>query len=92
MKKILTIFISLLSLQANAESAKLACEGPTGQVTVRYGQCLGNEDMVKVYSTVPSQSDQNSSQPRVACEGSRYEVTIRRGQCLGNEDLIKVMD
>lgn len=92
MKKTLTIFIALLSLQANAEPAKIACEGPTGQISVRYGQCLGNEDRVKVYSTAPSSNDGNSSEPRVACEGSRYEVTIRRGKCLGNEDLIKVMD
>ena len=92
MKKTLAILITLFSLQANAESAKIACEGPTGKVTVRYGQCLGNEDLVKVYSTAPSSNDANSSQPRVACEGPRYEVTIRRGQCLGNEDLIKVMD
>lgn len=81
---------SLAANRVEAEQARVACKNQFGSVTVRTGQCMIGEELVKVMgddSVAPP-----SQRARVACQNQFGTVTIRQGQCMIGEELVKVMD
>lgn len=84
------VTFSLCASRAGAEQARVACKNQFGSVTVRTGQCMIGEELIKVMDN--DSAAPPSQRARVACQNQFGTVTIRQGQCMIGEELVKVMD